>query len=275
MTKQNLKTLTILFLFSSFSFAILYPNQAYTQDATTTMYYTVRYMKVPLENDNEYIRLETEVWKILHQARKDAGLLDGWFLFRVLSPSGTHTEYNYVTVLAYSSVEKLAGHFESYGVDYTKLLNSEQISIALKTDNIRDLVKEEVWQLEDRIYAENMENMYRYQVVNSMRLKPGVSGNEYAEVERTYWKPIHKARMDGGKMHGWGMYSLVMPQGTSASYTWGTADFYSNFEDIFYDYHPLFSKIHKGKDVDKIYEKTENTRDLLTSEVRFLIDYIQ
>jgi hypothetical protein len=232
-------------------------------------------MKVPIERDNDYIRLETEVWKILHQARKDAGLLDGWYLFRVLSPSGTSAEYNYVTINAYSSLEKLAGHFESFGVDYTKLLNSDQISIALETDKIRDLVKEEVWQLEERIFPENPENMYRYQVVNSMRLKPGVTGNEYSQVERMYWKPIHEARIKGGKMYGWGMYSLVMPGGTSASYTWGTADFYSNFGDLFYDYSALFSNIHKGKDVDKIYEKTDNARDLLSSEVRLLIDYIQ
>ena len=71
------------------------------------------------------------------------------------------------------------------------------------------------------------------------------------------------------------MYSLVMPGGTSASYTWGTADFYSSFADIFYDFTPLFSIIHKGKDMDKIYEKTGNTRDLLSSEVRLLIDSIQ
>ena len=107
MRKQNLKPLFVLFLFSCFSTVFFYPNKAFAQDASTTMYYTVQYMKVPLENDNEYIRLETEVWKILHQARKDAGLMDGWFLFRVLSPSGTHTEYNYVTVNAYSSLEKL------------------------------------------------------------------------------------------------------------------------------------------------------------------------
>jgi hypothetical protein len=274
MAQQNFKTFTLHFFYSLFLFALFLPNKASAQDAPT-MYYAIQYMKVPLENDNEYIRLETEVWKILHQARKDAGLLDGWYLFRVLSPAGTDTEYNYVTVNAYSSLEKLAGHYESFGVDYTKLLNSEQISIALKTDKIRDLVKEEVWKLEDREPLENLDKMYRYQVVNSMRLKPGVTGNEYSEVEKNYWKPIHQARIKGGNMYGWGLYSLVMPGGTSASYTWGTADFYSNFTDMFYDYSALFSKIHKGKDIDKMFEKTDNTRDLLSSEVRLLIDYVQ
>ncbi len=273
MLQKNFKALFFLFTFC-FLASIFQPNKACAQDVST-MYYTVQYMKVPLANDNDYIRLETEVWKILHQARKDAGILDGWYLFRVLSPSGTNTEYNYVTVNAYSSLEKLAGHFESFGVDYTTLLSSDQISMALETDKIRDLVKEEVWQLEDREFAENMESMYRYQVVNSMRLKPGVTGNEYTEVEKTYWKPIHKARIEGGKMYGWGMYSLIMPGGTSASYTYGTADFYSNFTDMFYDFSALFSKIHNGKDIDKIYEKTGETRDLLTSEVRLLIDFVQ
>ena len=198
---QNFKTHGLILFVICFSFELIFPIRTYSQNAQT-MYYTLQYMKVPLENDNEYIRLETEVWKILHQARKEAGLLDGWYLFRVISPSGTQTECNYVTINAYSSLEKLAGHFESFGVDYTKLLNSDQITIALETDKIRDLVKEEVWQLEERIFSENIEKMYRYQVVNSMRLKPGVSGNEYSEVEKTYWKPIHEERINGGKMYG-------------------------------------------------------------------------
>lgn len=274
MLHQNFKSLPDFLLISCFSFVLFFTQRAQAQDVPT-IYYTVQYMKVPIENDNEYIRLETEVWKIIHQARKDAGVLDGWFLYRVISPAGTNTEYNYVTVNAYNSLEKLAGHFESYGVDYTTILNSEQISIALRTDKIRSLVKEEVWQLKDRVFPEKIEEMYRYQVVNSMSLMPGVTGNEYTELETTYWKPVHEARMNGGKLYGWGLYSLVMPGGANAPYTWGTVDFYSDFKDIFYDYSNLMSKVHKGKESDKIYEKTNSTRDLLDSEIRLLIDVVQ
>ncbi len=274
MLQKNIKSLSLLFAICYFSITLFLPNNVVAQDAST-MYYTVQYMKVPIENDNEYVRLETEVWKLLHQARKDAGLLDGWYLFRVLSPAGTNTEYNYVTVNAYSSLEKLAGHYESFGVDYTKLLNGDQITMALKTDKIRDLVKEEVWQLKDQKFADNVENMYRYQVVNSMKLRPGVTENQYIEVEKMYWKPIHEARIQAGKMYGWEMHSLLMPGGTAAAYTWGTIDYYSNFTDLFYDFTDIFSRIHKGKDIDKIYGKTGSTRDLLTSEVRVLIDYIK
>ncbi len=242
--------------------------------APSPTYYAVQYMKVHPTMDNDYVRLETEVWKKLHQARKEAGVLDGWYMFRVLSPAGTDADYNYVTVNVYNTREKLAGHYESYGVDYSKFLESEEIALALKTDEIRDLVNEEVWQSEDAILEPNPDNMYKYQRFNAMRLRPGVTGEEYANLEKKSWKPVHAARVKAGKLYGWSMVSLVLPGGTDVSYAWGTIDFFDNFVDMFDNTDPYMAKVHPGKELDKVMEKTLATRDLIKSEVRMLIDFI-
>jgi len=60
----------------------------------------------------------------------------------VFGSKGIKAAYNYMTNHSYSSLEKLARHFDSFGVDYPKLLDSDEISIALEIDEIRDLGKE-------------------------------------------------------------------------------------------------------------------------------------
>lgn len=242
--------------------------------APTTIYYAVQYMKVHPTKDHDYIVLETEIWKKLHEARKAAGVLDGWYMFRVLSPSGTDAEYNYITVNVYNTKEKLAGHYESYGVDYTKFLTNEEVATALKTEEIRDMVKEEVWQSEDSVLKANPDNIYKYQRFNAMRLRPGVTGEQYANLEKKNWKPVHTARVKAGKMHGWSLVSMILPGGTDVSYAWGTIDFYDNFVDLFESTDPYLEQVHNAKELKDITNKTLATRDLIKSEVRMLIDHI-
>ncbi|NNF32728.1 MAG: hypothetical protein HKN68_01380 [Saprospiraceae bacterium] len=242
---------------------------------STQSFYIVQYLKVHPSMENEYLQLETEVWKKMQTARIEAGVLDAWSLYRVISPAGTKTEYNFVTILEYKTAEKLSGHFESYGVDYTSLLTAEEIAFALKTPEIRDLVYEEVWTSVDLMMKENSPEMHRFQVFNAMSLKPGVSEDEYAEIETRYWKPMHERRMNSNRQHGWGLFSMRIPGGTERAYHWATIDYFDRFIDIMQDEgNNNMIKIYGKKEADKITEKTLASRDLLRSEIRELLDYV-
>ena len=70
------------------------------------------------------------------------------------------------------------------------------------------------------------------------------------------------------------MYSMVLPGGTDVSYAWGTIDFFDNFVDMFEDTDPFIAQVHSAKELDKVMDKTLSTRDLIKSEVRMLIDYV-
>ena len=238
-------------------------------------YFVVQYLKVHPSMDNEYLELETGVWKKMQQARIDAGVLDAWYFFRVISPSGTKTEYNYVTVLQYDTAEKLAGHFESYGVDYTTLLDAEEIAFALKTPEIRDLVYEEVWTTADQIMKKNASKMYRFQVFNAMSLNEGITEEEYKGLETKYWKPMHISRINTNRMHGWAMINMMIPGGTERAYSWATIDFYDRFIDIMTNNDDILKKLYGDKEMVKITEQTLATRDLLRTEVRELLDYAE
>jgi hypothetical protein len=225
--------------------------------------------------ENEYLQLENEVWKKMQTARIEAGVLDAWYLYRVISPAGTKTEYNFVTILEYETAEKLSGHFESYGVDYTSLLSAEEIAFALKTPEIRDLVYEEVWRSVDLMMKDDSPDMYKFQVFNAMSLKPGVIEDDYRELETRYWKPMHEVRMKSNRQHGWGLFSMRIPGGTERAYHWATIDYFDRFIDIMQDEgNNNMIKIYGKKEADKITEQTLAARDLLRSEIRELLDYV-
>ena len=234
----------------------------------------VQYLNASPAQESEFYEVESTIWKKMHAARIKEDLLDGYSLFRVISPTGTKTEYNFVVVLEYETVEKLAGHFESYGVDYTSILSAQEISTAIRTPEIRDLVYEEVWLNLETVFRPNPEKMYRFQVFNAMKLRPGVTADEYQRVESTYWKPVHQKRINDKNMFGWGIYNMIIPGGTEREYSWATVDFYDNFIDIMGDTNGHFNNIHGTKNAAKYMEETIGSRDQLRTEVRELLEYM-
>lgn len=236
-------------------------------------YFVYQYFKVSPAQENEFLNLELNVWKKIHQARINANLMDGWYFYRLISPSGTRTEYNFVLVMEYETAEKLAGHFESYGVNYTDFLSSSEIALALKTLEIREMVYEEVWTELNVMMNENADEIFRFQVFNAMKLHPDVTPEEYQRMENKYWKPMHEQRIKDNAMYGWGIYNMIIPGGTERAYQWATVDYYGKFIDILGNNEDGFAKIHGAEKAEKYLEETLSSRDLLKTEVRELLDY--
>lgn len=261
------RQLTSLSLSIFFFVLLMFPNKADAQH-----YFVYQYLKVHPSLESEFLNLELNVWKKMHEKRIKVDVLDGWYFYRLMSPNGTKTEYNYVLIFEYDSPEKLAGHFENYGVDYNEVLNTQEITLALKTPEIRDLVYEEVWLELDNISRMNG-NMYRFQVFNAMKLRQDVTADDYQRLEKEYWKPMHSLRIKNGEMAGWGIYNMIIPGGTERAYQWATVDYYDNFIDILANNDVMFQIIHGEKNAATFLEETLNSRDLLRTEVRELIDY--
>ncbi len=266
MKKQSTFALAPFFL-ALFLFPILLSSQA-----SKGSYFVLQYLKVQPTQESEFYNLETSVWMKMHEARIKADLLDGYYMFRVISPMGTKTEYNYVVALEYDNSSKLAGHFESFGVDYTEILDDQEIKMALRTPEVRDLVYEEVWENLDLEMKDDASKPFRFQVFNAMKLKTGVSAEAYQKIEQQYWKPVHKSRISKDKLHGWGIYHMIIPGGTEREYQWATVDYYDRFIDIMENSDALFNQLHGAKNANKYLGETLASRDLLRMEVRELLE---
>ena len=83
---------TTLFLVALFT---LCANVGYGQ-ADTTLYSQLDYMKA---TSPDYVDIEMDFWKPIHEARIAAGELQAWTLYGVRF--GERTEYDYVVVNVY------------------------------------------------------------------------------------------------------------------------------------------------------------------------------
>ena len=114
-------------------------------------YIQVDYMKVDPGRESDYVKLERELWKPLHQARIKEGKIRSWQLFGVKFPFGTAEKYSYVTMNTYDQFSQLENPF----ADTEQLLGKVHPGVKpddffTRTVKARDFVRSEVWVLIDQ-----------------------------------------------------------------------------------------------------------------------------
>ena len=236
-------------------------------------YVTVDYMKVAPGGDDGYLQLEQKTWKPVHEARVKAGNAAGWYLYQVLSPSGSGADHNYVTVALYNSFEAMENPFP------TALLTQVHPGVNMtdfftKTNAVRDLVRSETWRWVDQTPAVPLAKPARFLTVESMRVPAG-GDDAYLAVEKL-WRKIHEVRIKEGTLSNWGLLTRVFPGGSDYPYGYATINGYSRFKDVVgLDLAGLTTRATLGMSVDELGDKTVKSRDLARGELWLLVDYVQ
>jgi hypothetical protein len=141
-----------LVILSSFIAGTLVPTGRAQQGAAKPpKYVEIDYMKATPGHEDEYVKLEQEQWKPIHQERIKEGKIRSWYFFNVRFPSGSESKYDFVTVNTYDQF----GQIEDPYADADKLFSKVHPGIkmedfASRTTQARDLVRSEVWQLIDQ-----------------------------------------------------------------------------------------------------------------------------
>ncbi|MFZ1750303.1 MAG: hypothetical protein WAU01_08935, partial [Saprospiraceae bacterium] len=209
----------------------LYLTPNFGQNPEQVRYNEYAYMKVAPEKQEDYIKLE-KAWKKLHMAKKKAGKLDAWSLTEVISPSGADVKYNYVTRNSYLGETQFASSYdEAYMPEnWQSLLTIDEIDLVLRTDEIRTLVKNEIWVVNDQVWAEDYKETTKIFVYNYFSIPKGKTNEDHDKVEKEIWKPIHNARIKAGTMKGWVLQNMMLPFGASLPYSSLTLDGYTSMK---------------------------------------------
>ncbi|MEZ4959352.1 MAG: hypothetical protein R2830_06005 [Saprospiraceae bacterium] len=243
------------------------------QDSAPQGYYSFDYMKVKPGMHDEYLKLE-KAWKKIHQANIKAGKYNFWELTQVAYPSGAGEEYNYVTRINFKGEKQLADYLENWpSPDLKAILTPEEQALVNRTNEIRTLVKSEIWSHADMALGTGSENE-KIVVFNFFNFPETGSRSDHQRVEREYWKPVHEARIKDGKMIGWILLAKQLPWGSADAYHDGTVDLYANMEQFLSQGSPIpyFEKVHAGKDLSKLYAESSAACDLIRQEVRMVVD---
>ncbi|MCB0573294.1 MAG: hypothetical protein KDC61_01860 [Saprospiraceae bacterium] len=249
-------------------------SSAQTDDASAPTYYNMySYIKVAPGKHAEYLKLE-KAWKKIHAARIKAGRMDSWCLMDVLSPSGAACEYNYVTRNTFKGDEQLAEFFEGTFMpdDWQSLLTKEELDLVNRTDEIRTLVKNEVWSTVDKTMAADMSNA-KISVFNYFDFPEGKTSADHVKMEQDIWKPVHDARVKDGQLKGWLLLRLEFPFGADMPYHDATIDVYTDMKQLLAPwFEEIFAKVHAGKNIADLMKATREAARLVKGELRIDID---
>jgi hypothetical protein len=120
-------------------------------DTPSPKYFMVSYMKVNPGKDADYLKLEQETWKPLHQEFIKEGQFRSWSLYGLQFPSGTDEKYDYATVHAFDKFGQLENPFANFGKTLTKVHPGVKVDDLIdRTEKTRNLVRSEVWVLVDK-----------------------------------------------------------------------------------------------------------------------------
>lgn len=239
-------------------------------------YVIVEYMKVKPGMSEKYLACE-KAWKLIHQNRVKEGYITGWEFEEVMFPSGTGSEYDYLTITHlknWKAINDLNGTWtDQIWANLTRNLTAEQKDVANKAGDYRDIVKREIWTAGDMVFAPGVTKAL-YRVENFMKIPAG-GWEDWVEMESKFVKPVHVKSISMGTRAGWLMGFMILPRGDGYPYQGSTVDYYNTWEDMAKDEGKAWQAVYPGMSEDRIGKKIEATRSIYKTEVRRLVDSVE
>lgn len=160
---------------------------ARSADSAATRYLNIGYHKPLPGKADDYVRMERENWKRIHQARVAAGLIRSWKMYAVQFPNGESQEYDYVTIIEYPSWAAMELPYR--GINFTTILGEAKVKELETTGAIRKLVRKDTVEV---VHATDNFLDTRNQVlsVHFLRALPGGAAR-LMRIQREYFHPLN------------------------------------------------------------------------------------
>jgi hypothetical protein len=118
-------------------------NTGFTQGAAPPPVVEVACMKVDPLKESDYLKLEHDLWRPVHQERIKQGRMRSWTVYEVRYPTGSQRECDYRVVNTYGS---LADVDRPIADIFAKVHPTVPIGeVGRRTIAARDLTKGELW----------------------------------------------------------------------------------------------------------------------------------
>ena len=116
-------------------------------------YLQMDFMKVAPGKEGEYLDVENNVWKPVHNELIKAGKRVGWSLWGRIFPSGAELEYQFVTVNYFTDWSKIGT--DNYNEAFAKAHPGKDVNdLSNRTNASRILAKSELWEVVDKAFAQ-------------------------------------------------------------------------------------------------------------------------
>ena len=242
---------------------------AFSQDqADETLYLKVDYFKATGAQMTDYLEVELETWKKLHQERYERGIIKSWDFYSVVSAE-PDAPYNYIAVNVFDDFSMI-DYFDLNSIIQDVYPDMNPDELMEKTRKSREVVRTEIWEVNGRIMDDDQHRPGgNYLTINYFDARGGTG--EHEEIELDFWGGIHEVRLDQDILNSWAMYSLLYPGGDARHYTYSTVDYYDELGDLREPVGMALAKIAhpdlSEQELNELFTRTGDSRTLFKTEL--------
>jgi hypothetical protein len=251
------------------------PHMSFAQQQQT--YYCFSYYKILPGKDHELRKMMETVDAKVQQNRVNNGAISSWYLYEVLSPTGSSAEYDHVVITTTNSFKN---SFESpYTFDSALKKTFPGKDAKFFADYYSR--QNETWRLVNQeIYAGIAVadssfpggSSLKYIVIDFMQPKPGM-GAQYFKTETDTFRLIHRERVKLDDISQWAFLQLAFPFDTKTSYSYLALNFYKDLDRMFGNakYEEGLKKTFPTVELSELFQSAAAARDNPRAELLRLV----
>ena len=190
---------------------------------------TLDYQKPAPGKTADYVKVERELWKPVHQDRVNKGKILSWKLYSVSWPNGEDQEYDYVTVTEFAHFADLESPFA--GTDFATVLGAAKyadlqtmtpiVRTLRRSDALYLLLTTEGWpQASNQILS-----------VHYLRTLPGKSA-DLMKSQQEYYLPSNEELVKSGNAASWATGTVRFPQQFDHPYNYVSFNGYESLSQM-------------------------------------------
>jgi len=260
--------------------ALLLPAiRGLSQTPPQQIYVGVNFIKLHPGKQEQFRQLVEKYGKKVNEYLFKNQNLMGWYLYQVLMPSGSSTDFDYASVNITGSLAALLDFPMSTKDMYKKVfpeMTDKMISdVQAQFDECRHIVRREIYSPVEGAHTDDTPNAppSKYMQVDLMHPAAGKTA-DYIKMEKETFLPLHKERVKMGILKSWGLYEKIMPVDTRMEYEYVTVNFYDDLNKLGDGYAESVKKLFPQKDMNAMFNETEATRTMVQSGIWKLMNYV-
>ena len=235
----------------------------------------IDYVKTLQGGASEFLKIEREIWKPIHNERLRLGIISDRRIYKVIAGE-PGSRYDYVITTVFNDFDEI----DDYRMDaiMSEIYPSDDPEVIWRRiDSAREVVGSEIWQIDGSVLPPRA-TMPGGKFITINYFDARFGSGEHAELELEFWGRIHELRIERNILNSWALYSLLYPVGDAIYYTYSTIDYYDEPGDLTQHVGMELARIaHQNmndEDLANFFNRTGEARSLYKTELWRLIDSV-